>query len=160
MMFILPANKPQEDLEQIIQQVFSVIEKAGGKIIKKEVFAKQRLGYPIKKETQGVFILSEFDLDPSALKAIDLDLRHLTGLLRHQILKIQVKTQEQIEKVQAMQERAAARRMAESEKAKIEQAKEKEAAAPAVPQKKKEKVDIAELDKKLEELLEDPLLKE
>ena len=157
MMFVLPANKPQDAMEETIQEIFGLVEKAGGKIIKKEIFAKQRLGYPIKKETQGVFILSEFDLEPNALKGVDRELRHLSGLLRHQILKVALKTPEQIEKEQALKERIAARRMAQTEKVKQEQVKE---AAAAEPAKKPEKVDIAELDKKLEELLEDPMLKE
>ncbi len=162
MLFILPARKSQEELEQSIQSIFQIVEKAGGKVTKKEVFAKQRLSYPIKKEQQGVYILSEFDMEQAKLSGVDHDLRLLPDLLRHQIVKLQVKSPERLEEERQLKERIASRRVAQTEKARQEEvAKETQEALETQKkdEKKTEKVDIEELDKKLEEILDDPLLK-
>ncbi|MFA6908351.1 MAG: 30S ribosomal protein S6 [Patescibacteria group bacterium] len=161
MLFVLPARATQEELDGHIQEVVGIVEKAGGAMTKKEIFAQQKLAYPIKKETQGVYILTEFDMEPTDLIKAETELRHLPILLRHQILKKKVKTAEQIESERMLKEKIASKRIAKSEKVKQEEvakvAKEKAAEKPEA--KKQEKIDIEELDKKLEELLDDPLLK-
>ncbi len=162
MLFILPARRSVEELETDTQEIFSIVEKAGGKVSHKEVFARQKLSYPIKKEIQGVYILSEFDAEPSSIITMDTEIKHLPILLRHQIVKKIVKTPEQLETERLLKERIAAKRVAESEKVRIEEVAKvaKETAASSDKKdKKEEKVDTEELDKKLEELLEDPMLK-
>lgn len=163
MLFILSASRSAEELEKDSQEVFGVVEKGGGKFTLKEVFARQKLSYPIKKQTQGVYIITEFDAEPASILAVDTELKHLPVLLRHQIVKKVVKTPEQLESERLLKEKIAAKRVAESEKVRIEEAAkvaQETAAKSKLVEKKEEKMDTQELDKKLEELLDDPMLKD
>ncbi|MFC1686962.1 30S ribosomal protein S6 [Patescibacteria group bacterium] len=160
MLFILSSRQTQEELESKIQEIFQIVEKLGGNLTKKEVFSKQRFAYPIKKEEQGVYIISEFDIDPEKLQPIDQELRHTPGILRHQIVSVQVKSPERIEAERALKEKVATKRATDAQKKKQEEISKEVKKAEELPEKKDEKINVDELDKKLEELLDDPLLKE
>lgn len=159
MLFVLPARQSQEELEGYVQDVFGIVEKAGGKVTKKEVFTRQRLAYPINKEQQGVYIMSEFDLETNKLRSVDRDLRHTPGILRHQIVRVVIKSPEQLEIERLLKEKVASRRITEAQKVKQEEISREVEKPQEIGKKKEEKVDIEELDKKIEELLDDPLLK-
>ncbi|HCJ52752.1 MAG: 30S ribosomal protein S6 [Candidatus Kerfeldbacteria bacterium RIFCSPLOWO2_01_FULL_48_11] len=160
MLFLLSGRKAQDELEKEVQEVFAILEKAGAAITKKEVFAKQRLAYRIKKEDQGVYILSEFDLETAKKPALDAELRHVPVLLRHQILVKAVKSPERMEEERLLRERVASKRVSQAQRVKEEERTQTVREEKAVEEKKKEKIDIEELDKKLEEILEDPVLKQ
>lgn len=114
--------------------VRAVIAKHGARITKEELWEKRRLAYPIEHEQQGNYCLFLFDAEPTALSALDGDLRIEKAILRHQIVHPIVKSMKELE-----QERRRADRLAHLAD------EERKEASPAVTSE--------ELEKKLEKAL-------
>jgi small subunit ribosomal protein S6 len=136
----LVSNKYTEDeLKPIIEKVNRAINKRGGKITLMEEWGSKRLAYPIKHFSHGYYVLVEFDLEGKNVVDVDRDLRMMSEILRHQIVSKKVKTEEEIKKEQEISRKIAAKQSQEKEEQK---------------DKTKEKVNLEELDEKLEKILE------
>ena len=140
----LISNKFSEDeVKPIIEKVNSLILNNQGKITLSEDLGKKRLSYPIKGFRYGYYILAEFDMAGESLINVDRALRMMNEVLRHQIITKIVKTAEQIVQDKKIAEKIAARNIKEEK-----EVKEK------IKETNKEKVDLKDLDEKLDKILE------
>lgn len=139
----LISNKFSEDeLNPIIETVKKLIKNEGGNITLSEDWGKRYLAYPIKGFNHGYYNLIEFDIDGEKISKINRELTLKAEILRHQIVIKKVKTIEEIEKDKKIAEKIAAKTISEEgmEKAKV---------------KDMTKVDLKDLDEKLDKILED-----
>ena len=151
---VLVANKySDEEVVPIISAVTKLVRDNGGTIIAEENWGKRKLAYPIKHFFHASYHLVECDLPTAAVQTINNALRLNEHLLRHLLTQKRIKTEAEIKKERAAQERIAK-----------EDAKTKADAAHAVPakkpsdapgEKKMTEVDIAALDAKLDKILDD-----
>ena len=140
----LIANKYSEDeVKPIVEKVNSLIAANNGKITLNEDLGKKRLAYPIKGFRYGYYNLAEFDMPGISLSGLDRALRLLNEVLRQQIVLKPIKTAEQIAKDRKISEKIAAKNL-EEEKSARDKAKEQD----------KDKVDLKDLDEKLDKILE------
>lgn len=140
----LISNKFSEDeVKPIIEKIGSLILSNQGQITKNEELGKKRLAYPIKGFRFGYYNLVEFDMPGVNLTNLDRALRLMGEVLRHQIVVKIVKTVAQLEEDRKIAAKIAARNMAEEKTAK-EKVKETD----------KDKVDLKDLDAKLDKILE------
>lgn len=140
----LISNKFSEDeVKPIMEKVNSLITDNQGKITKGEELGKKRLAYPIKGFRFGYYNLVEFDMPGKNLINVDRALRMTSEILRQQIVIKALRTEEQIAQDKKIAEKIAARNIKE-EKAVIEKIKETD----------KDKVDLKDLDEKLDKILE------
>lgn len=104
--------------------------------IKKEMIGeKRKLAYPIQKQTFGYYITLEFEMEPEKISEVENYIKHQNDILRSLLLSLDESKLHQAPK-----------------KARILKT---ESTAPAKSPARNEKVKIEELDKKLEEILED-----
>lgn len=68
--------------EEAAPEVLSALKKHGAEVTNQGTLARQRLAYPIKKETQAVLGSLTFRLDPADIAALDHDLRFNSHILR------------------------------------------------------------------------------
>lgn len=140
----LISNKFSEDeVKPIVEKVNSLILSNQGKITLTEDLGKKRLAFPIKGFRFGYYNLAEFDMAGENLIKLDRALRLANEILRQQIVAKTVRTAAQIAADKTIAEKIAARNIREE---KIAQEKIKETA--------KEKVDLKDLDEKLDKILE------
>jgi len=140
----LISNKFSEDeIKPIEEKVKNLIESNQGKITLAEELGKKKLAYPVKGFRYGYYNLVEFDLPGANLAIVDRALRLMNDVLRRQIVTKTIKTREQIEEDRRIAEKIAARSVAEEKSAK-EKVKETD----------KDKVDLKDLDEKLDKILE------
>jgi len=147
-MFIVPNKFTEDEAKTIIDRVEKMITAAEGKIAYSEYWGKKKLAYEIKHNTYGYYQLYQFDLNGKDLAKIDTDLRLSHEILRHQILKVTVKTPEELAKAKASREKLEAKKEEEA-------AKKEEAARPTkkVVVKEENRAELKDLDEKLEGIL-------
>lgn len=144
----LISNKFSEDeVKPIREKVNSLILSNQGKITLAEDLGKKRLAYPIKGFRYGYYNLVEFDLAGENLINIDRALRLMSEILRHQIVIKLVKTAEQIAEDKKIAEKIAARNVKEEKEV-------REKSAFGGKETDKDKVDLKDLDEKLDKILE------
>ena len=144
----LISNKFSEDeVKPIMEKVSGFITAGQGKITLSQELGKKRLAYPIKGFRFGYYNLVEFDMEGKNLAKLDRSLRLMDEILRQQIVIKILKTEEQIAHDKIIAEKIAAKNIA-AEKSAVEKTMEKER------EKDKEKVDLKDLDEKLDKILE------
>ncbi|MEK9151835.1 MAG: 30S ribosomal protein S6 [Patescibacteria group bacterium] len=146
-LFILPAKHTDDEVTKLTEKVVSIVIAAGGKVIEKHLLGKQKLAYPIQHSRYGHYVLVNFDAETPVVAKLNEMLRLSTDLLRHLIVTRDPKITKMprlidYDELKADREEEAAPRMAPP----TVQAK------PVQP-KVEDKVIMAELDKKLDEIL-------
>jgi small subunit ribosomal protein S6 len=146
LLYLISANYTALEIVPIMDKVKTILGEHNAKITKEENLNKQRLAYPIKKNSHGYYILIEMILDKKELKAINNALRIFPEVLRYLITIKKEKTEKEIQLEKRLQEKLTKEK---------EQEIEKLATAPKETPKKEApvKVSAEELDKKLDEIL-------
>ncbi len=165
LLYIVPSRFADTEVATVQKQIDSLIEAAGGKVVKEHNLGKIRLAYPIKTVRHGTYILTYFTAEPSVAVTLDAQLRLTDEVLRHTLLKAvkgaETRTYELqsyvaplSEEDEAAHEARAPRpapRMPVSAPAPVQ------AAMPAPADAKP--MSIEELDKKLDEILDEDITK-
>lgn len=146
-MFIVPNKFTEDEAKTIISRVEKMIEAGEGKIIYSEYWGKKKLAYEIKHNAYGYYQLYQFDLEGKNLAKLDNDLRLSHEILRHQVLRVPVRSVEEIAKAKEAREKLEAK--------KEEEVVKKEAAKPSVKKvvKEENRAELKDLDEKLEGIL-------
>lgn len=126
--FIVGAQIPETEHPQIVQEVVGYLEKAGAKISKAPYFiGRRKLAYPIQKQKNGFYVSLDFDTDKSPLlKELDTVLKHNTKILRHLVIKKELGADDK---------------------------KEVKKVAPAKKSESTPKLDLGDIDKRLDDIL-------
>ncbi len=149
LLYIVSNKYTEEELKPIIEEVKKIITKNEGQITYDKEWGKRKLAYPIKHFSYGYYNLVEFDIAGEKVAKIDQALRLSEHILRHQIVAKKFKTAEEIAKEEKEREEINQRIAAKKE---TEQKEEKE--IKEEKQKSKKSIDLKELDKKLDKILE------
>lgn len=147
LLYIIPAQFTDDETEQIKAKVTALIEKAGVKITRNDNLGKFKLAYPIGQVRHGFYILVEFNGETEAILVIEREIRLLADVLRHQVIRLPEKTKAKEGKAKKEIKMVSYEAPGQDE----------EKPAPRREQPKKpapKKVNLEELDKKLDEILE------
>lgn len=147
LLYLITNEYTEEELKPITEKISGLITDKGGKITLTEEWGKKRLAYPIKNFKYGYYFLHEFDAEGKDVAEIDRALRMSSEILRHQIVVKRVKTTEEIEKEKKIAQKIASKH---EEKEKTEEKKKTEEKV----EKLKKKVDLEDLDEKLDKIFE------
>lgn len=71
-----------------LERVQGWIGEAGGSVDKSEVWGRRRLAYPIRKQTEGQYVLMNVTLDPKSTSELERNIRYLEPVLRHMLTAI------------------------------------------------------------------------
>lgn len=146
LLFISPNKFTETEAENIAKKVEEMISSREGEITYKENWGKRKFAYPIKSYNHGYYTLLEFNLAGEKLTEVDRFLRLSDEILRHQIVVKKLKSAEQLETEKKITEKIAAKHQAKEaeEEKKVEEKQEKS---------EKGKVDLKDLDEKLDNIL-------
>jgi|SRR5579862_306582 small subunit ribosomal protein S6 len=74
-LFIVKPDTPEEEIDQFIEQMKSVIAAASGTVDKAEKWGKRRLAYRVDKYREGFYVLFQFNAAPETVKEFERRLR-------------------------------------------------------------------------------------
>lgn len=121
-MYIIDPDTPADKIASLNEAVGKLIEKEGGTVVRLDDIGRRTLAYPIKKKTEGHYVL--FELDGSGQEILELERRMRVNdmIMRY----ITVRIDEDRKKADKMQAKREARNAKRSQFRKTE-----EVAAPA-----------------------------
>lgn len=170
LLFILPGTLAESELPALVEKTKSTVEQNGAKELAVFDMGKSRLAYPIKHIRYGYFYVAHFSAEAKEVVAIQAKLRLMTELLRAVITKFDQKTgvEPKINFGNMMPAQAVAEektsapvfvsveKQAEEVAANVTKAKNEEEEPKKKSRIKKEdkKINLDEIDKKLDEILE------
>jgi len=139
LLYIVSNKYSEEEIKPIIAKVNKLIVDNEGKITNSQEWGKKKLAYPIQHFNYGYYNLVEFDCGGEKLKKINKEMRIDSDILRFQIVTKKIKTEEEIKQEKRISEKIAVQSL---EKEKLEK------------EKTKGKVNLKDLDEKLDKILE------
>jgi len=74
-LFIVKPDAPDEEVDQFIEQMKSVVTNAGGTIDKVDKWGKRRLAYRVDRYREGAYVLFQFNAAPETVKEFERRLR-------------------------------------------------------------------------------------
>ncbi|MFA4936836.1 MAG: 30S ribosomal protein S6 [Patescibacteria group bacterium] len=150
LLYIIPLKMESDSIDPTAEKVNSLLKQLGATITLQDNLGKRKLAYPIKHVRYGYYVLTEFDLDSEPLKKLERELTLSTDVLRYQILRKKIKSQERLAEEKALQDKLKSQHLRE-------ETKMAETEAKVVSKETTTKID--DLDKKLEEILENEIVK-
>lgn len=141
-------NVPEKNLDGILAEIKSLVEKLNGKIIKERSIVKENFSYPIKHFLSGFLGVNLIEIPPAKIDELRRSLKLNNNILRYAFGRAE-NIEEQVKKLEIaplIRKRIPIQPPPISEEAKIH---------PPAPPKKEEKKEIKleDVDKKLEEIL-------
>ena len=169
-LFIIPNKFTEQEAKKVVSNVKDIIESTEGKITFEEFWGKKRLAYKIKNNEYGYYSLYEFDLERKNLPTLNKNLRLNADVLRHQIISVTPKTEEEIKKNEEIKAKIDSRKEEEVKKEeekeeklkkesklkkenKEDEEKKEQKEDKKKENKKEEKENLNDLDEKLEGIL-------
>jgi small subunit ribosomal protein S6 len=149
-LFVVSNRFTEDEAKVCIAKVEKIITDNDGTIVSSTYWGKKKLAYPIKHETYGYYQLIEFDLEGKNLSKLDEKLRLDSEILRFMVTTRLVKSEKQIAKEEKIKAKIDSKKTAMA-KEKAEKASEAEVKKPK--KATKEKVNMENLDEKLEGIL-------
>jgi len=150
--FIIPGSLPEDEHPKIIDKINSLLQQNEAQITSQEDMGKKKFTYPIKHLRHGFYKTMTFDLEPQKLKEIEKELMLDQNILRFLTIKSHQKTKEDIAKEEKVKAKRVKEKIAERTKQVEEKKEEKK------EKTKKPKISLEDLDKKLDELLDDEVI--
>lgn len=156
MLYIIPQDVTEENVPAITAKVDELLQRSGAKITREEPWGRRKFSYAIENQKFGTYQLVYFELPSENLPALEKELQLRQEILRFLIVKYRVRTAKEIAEHEALVAKIAEvkrrRDAIEAKEAKVESA--------ATPQKMEEPagpVDTAELEKRIDELLDESI---
>jgi len=87
-----------EGITATVERVSQFIQGQGGEVRSVDQWGRRRLAYPIKRFTEGFYVVTHFSSQPQAVRALESNLVLAEDLLRHLVVKLEeakVKGQEE-----------------------------------------------------------------
>lgn len=85
--FLLRADLPEEELEKEVNFIEKTILETGAEIVKKELWGRKNLTYPIKKKNEAVYYLFYLTAPSDALTRITANYRVRENILRYMFIQ-------------------------------------------------------------------------
>ena len=108
-LFIVKPDAPEEEIDQIIEQMKGVVTAAGGTIDKLDKWGKRRLAYRVEKHREGYYVLIQFSCGPETVKELERRLRVTDSVIKFLTVRID-ETLKRLEKRKKHREKRAHRK--------------------------------------------------
>ena len=164
--YILVPKLTEEEAKKKSAEINKSIADKVDKVVREDFWGKKKLAYQIKSYTHGYYVLVELTSDPTKMKEINADLNLRENVIRFLITRIDDKIKE-ARKIVAKKEEERKEEEAKKEVAKTkppeeikEEATKKEKEEDKIADElkgKKGKTQLDDLDKKIEEILDEEI---
>jgi len=110
-LFIVKPDAPEEEVDQFIEQIRTLVTSSGGTVDKVEKWGKRKLAYRVGSFREGAYVLVQFTSGPETVKEFERRLRVADLVLKFLTVRID-ETLKRIEKRKKERDKRAARRPA------------------------------------------------
>ena len=83
---ILPPEADDKVIQGVTDRISQVLEQGGGKVNSVNKWGKRRLAFEIKRQTEGFYVVGEFEAEPEAVKELDRVLALADDVVRFKVV--------------------------------------------------------------------------
>jgi small subunit ribosomal protein S6 len=86
-LYIVRADLEDEKVQEVVKRVNTLIEKSGGTTARTNLWGKRRLAYEVKHQSEGSYVLQDFEIAQERLPELEAALKISEEVLRHLIVR-------------------------------------------------------------------------
>ena len=86
-LYIVRADLEDDKVQEAVQRVNTLIERSGGASERTNVWGKRKLAYEVKHQTEGSYVLQDFQIAPERIPELEAALKISEEVLRHLIVR-------------------------------------------------------------------------
>ena len=131
-LFIARPDAPDEEVDQLVEQLRTHLTGGGATVDKIEKWGKRRLAYKVDKYREGAYVLFQFSAGPDAVKELERRLRVSDLVIKFLTVRID-QTLKRLEKRKKMRDKRAVKRSTAPAAAAPAPGHAVEGAGPAMP---------------------------
>ena len=87
LVFIVGPEVADDEVANAINKVSDLVGRIGGVVTEVSQWGRKKLTYPIKRFTEGNYVLAKVEIKPSSVKELDANLRMSGDILRHLLVR-------------------------------------------------------------------------
>jgi small subunit ribosomal protein S6 len=87
MVMIISPDVPEEEVPNTIEKVGQLITGRGGEVGEVNRWGRRKLAYPIKRCTEGTYVLTQFKLDPTQVADLEASIELTEEVIRHLVVR-------------------------------------------------------------------------
>jgi small subunit ribosomal protein S6 len=87
MIMIIHPDLDETAFTEVVQRVTGWITEDGGEVLKTDLWGKRELAYPIRKLSQGQYVLLQIKMAPQSGFQLERNLRYLEPVIRYILTK-------------------------------------------------------------------------
>jgi small subunit ribosomal protein S6 len=86
-LYIVRADLEDDKVQEVVQRVNTLIERSGGAAVRTNLWGKRKLAYEVKHQTEGSYVLQDFQIAPERVPELEAALKISEEVLRHLIVR-------------------------------------------------------------------------
>lgn len=86
---VLSPTIGDEGFPVTIERISGVIQANGGEIKNVDQWGRRRLAYPIRRNLEGFYAVTQFSAEPTAIRPLEANLDLAEDVLRHLVVKVE-----------------------------------------------------------------------
>jgi small subunit ribosomal protein S6 len=87
LVLIVSPEVVDEEMPEFIAKLSEVVNKVGGSVDEVNQWGRRKLAYPIKRFTEGNYLLTKVKMKPDVTKELEANLRLSGKILRHLLIR-------------------------------------------------------------------------
>jgi len=88
LLYLLPPDSTEQQVNELHEQIASVVSRLNGQIEKTDNWGRRRLAYEIGPHKEGVYVLQLINGSGDLMKELDRRLRVLDQVIRHIVVRV------------------------------------------------------------------------
>ena len=87
LVLIVSPEVVDEEMPEFITKLSELVNKVGGSVDEINQWGRRKLAYPIKRSTEGNYLLTKVQMKPAMTKELEANLRLSGKVLRHLLIR-------------------------------------------------------------------------
>jgi small subunit ribosomal protein S6 len=88
LVLIISPDVTDEEMPEFMTKLSELVNKVGGTVGEVNQWGKRQLAYPIKRATEGNYVLTKLNLKPTTTKELEANFRLSGKILRHLLIRL------------------------------------------------------------------------
>ena len=89
LVMVISPEVADEAVPGTVERVQQFIQGQGGEIKRTDNWGRRRLAYPIRRYHEGYYVLTEFAVEPQAIRSLESNLTLAEDVIRHLVVKLE-----------------------------------------------------------------------
>ena len=87
LVMVISPDLSEDEVSSSVERVQRFVSERGGEVLKVDRWGRRRLAYPIRRFTEGHYVIAQLRLGASAVRELDRNLQVAESFLRHLVVR-------------------------------------------------------------------------